>query len=273
VNRIRAKIQHYYSALGFLGVAAFLYAKLSGKRPLFKTRVYGIRHPVYIRIGTTDLSVLKQVLIERHYDFWLPINPTVIVDAGANIGLSAVFFANKYPNANVFALEPEEANFKLLERNVSAYPQIKAVRAALWSENKQICLVDPGVGEHGFQTLDRDSGKCQHRGLVPAITLDNLMRQAELRQIDVLKIDIEGAEKEVFRTSATWKDKVAAIMVELHDSVLPGCREAFLEATKEFSRRFGNGEILTCLRSELLVPRDTLGAAIMPSLGEVQTTE
>src|SRR5436190_21998125 len=120
--RALRKIRHYHSVLGLPGVMVFLFAKVSGMRPLFCKNLAGIRHPVYVRIGTTDLSVLKQVLVERQYDFSLPVTPKVIVDAGANIGLSAVFFANKYPAAVIFAIEPEESNFKVLEKNVSAYP-------------------------------------------------------------------------------------------------------------------------------------------------------
>ena len=73
---------------------AFLYGKLLGSQPLLKMQLPGIRYPLWVRVGTTDVSVLKQVLVERHYDFDLPIAPRRIVDAGAYTGLSVVFFAN-----------------------------------------------------------------------------------------------------------------------------------------------------------------------------------
>jgi FkbM family methyltransferase len=242
------KARHYYPVLGVFGVVAFAFAKVSGTRPLFKKNLVGIRHPVYVRIGTTDLSVLKQTLIERHYDFSLPITPKVIVDAGANIGLSAVFFANKYPEALILAIEPDRANFNVLERNVAPYPQIKAFQAALWNENKQIRLVDPGTGDHGFQTAEGSGANCQPRGFVPAMTMDALMSKMDLQHIDVLKIDIEGAEKEVFETSAKWIEKIGAIMVELHDHLKPGCRRAFSEATDGFLEEFSKGETVLRLR-------------------------
>ena len=94
--RALQKIRHYYCTFrGFSGVMAFVFAKLSGTRPLFKTRVGGIRHPVFLRIGTTDASVLRQVLHDKHYDLPLQRTPKFIVDAGANIGLSAVFFCKQ----------------------------------------------------------------------------------------------------------------------------------------------------------------------------------
>src|SRR5262245_55671701 len=115
--RVFRKMREYQSVLGFGGLVTFLRAllveQLSAKHlwprsrqpRLFQMQWNGIPHPANLRMGTTDPWVLKQVLLDRHYDFSLPQDPKIIVDVGANIGLSAVFFANKYPNATVFALE------------------------------------------------------------------------------------------------------------------------------------------------------------------------
>src|SRR5579884_141797 len=185
------KIRHYHTTLGAMGAAVFVLSKLSGRRPLFKVTVPGILHPVHVRIGTTDASVLAQVLLEKHYDVPFEINPGVIIDAGANIGLSAVFFANKYPKALIIAIEPEASNFKLLEANSMPYPQIKPVNAALWRENGKISLIDPDHGHHGFQTRENGKDGCW----VEAMTMTALMAKFRLDFVDVLKIDIEGAEK------------------------------------------------------------------------------
>jgi FkbM family methyltransferase len=209
----------------------------------------GIRHPVIIRFGTTDMWVLKQVLLDRQYDFSIPFAPKVIVDAGANIGLSAVFFANKYPDSVIFALEPEESNFKSLEANAAAYPQIKALKMALWSENRQISLIDPKGGDWGFLISEQGGQPGQNRGLVQATNVESLMHAMGVEGIDVLKIDIEGAEKEVFESCSNWIDKVRIIMVELHDQLKPGCVRAFSEATRDFPAEFHNEEIIVRARS------------------------
>jgi FkbM family methyltransferase len=253
IQHYRRIIRYYYSLLGLPGVAVFFFAKLSGTRPLFKKNFPGLKHPFYLRIGTTDASVCKQDLIERQYEFPLPAIPKVIIDAGANIGCSAVFFANKYPDAVIFALEPEEWNYKLLEKNASAYPQIKPLKAALWKENKRICLVDPGYGSHGFQTMEKAAENCQSRKFVEAITLDALITRMGLKFVDVLKIDIEGAEKEVFEGSAKWIDKVGVMMIELHDNIKAGCSKAFSEATKGFHDEFSKGEIVIRLRKKFTI--------------------
>jgi FkbM family methyltransferase len=243
------KIRHYYLALGLGGVLAFIFAKLFGTRPLFKTKVAGIKHPVYVRIATTDASVLRQVLMEQHYNMSFKMVPKIILDAGANIGLSAVYFANKYPDATIIALEPESSNFLLLQKNISPYPQIKSLQAALWKESGHINLIDPSNGHHGFQTVEGKTNDCARSWLVEALTVDGIMSRMGLRTIDILKIDIEGAEKEVFENSADWIDKIEVIMAELHDGLKPGCSRAFIEATKAFPQEFSKGETVMRLRT------------------------
>jgi FkbM family methyltransferase len=248
IEHYHGKIRHYHSVLGLAGVAAFFFSKLSGRKPIFKKNFPGLKYPFYIRIGTTDASVCKQCLIEQQYGFPLRIKPKVIVDAGANIGASTVFFASKYPNSIIFALEPEKSNFILLERNVSFYSQIKPIKAALWKENRQICLIDPGEGHHGFQSTEKVGQNSQSDRFIQALTLDALMTRMGLDSVDLLKIDIEGAEKEVFEGSAKWIDKVAVIMVELHDHIKPGCSKAFHEASGGFFRESVKKEVVISIK-------------------------
>jgi FkbM family methyltransferase len=236
------KINHYYSVLGVPGVLYFLFAKLAGTRPLFKKALTGIRHPVYFRIGTTDLSVLRQVFVERQYDFRLPTSPKLIVDAGANIGLSAVFFANRYPSAAIVAIEPENSNLRVLKVNVAPYPQIKTMEAALWRENREISLFDSGQGNDSFQISEASEFDSSCKGRVTGVTVDAIMRRMGMDFIDLLKIDIEGAEKEVFENCSQWIDNVGVIMAELHDHLRAGCGRSFSEATKAFSAEFTRGE-------------------------------
>ena len=250
VTRAIRKIRHYHSALGVSGVLTFLFAKLSRTKPVFWKRLAGIKYPVCVRIGTTDVSVLKQTLIERHYDYSLPKPPKIIIDAGANIGLSAVFFANKYPDAVIAAIEPERSNFEILKTNASAYSQIRAFEAALWWENGNIPLMDPDHGHHGFRTIANMEGS-QNSRVVKALTVDTVMAELGSEYIDVLKIDIEGAEKVVFEHSAGWIDRVGVILAELHDEIQFGCVAAFSEATKDFHVGANQGETVIRISKRL----------------------
>jgi FkbM family methyltransferase len=236
------KIRHYHSALGWRGVVVFCFAKLFRTEVTFGARIKEIEHTVYVRIPTTDVSVLKQVLIERHYDFQIDYSLRTIVDAGANIGLSAVFFANRFPAAKIVAIEPEESNHKLLIRNTAPYPNITPIRAALWRSNDFVSLVDPGAGSHGFQTTEFPADSQNHGKFVPATTVDELMSNLGWASLDLLKVDIEGAEQEVFKSSSEWINRVRFIMIELHDDIRPGCRESFVNGTRGFQNAGQCGE-------------------------------
>jgi hypothetical protein len=68
--------------------------------------------------------------------------------------------------------------------------------------------------------------------------------------VDLLKIDIEGAEREVMEESGAWINTVAVLMIELHDDIKPGCSKAFYEATEGFSKDVIKGE--TIMRHALI---------------------
>src|ERR1700741_4382586 len=75
-----------------------------------KIALPGISHQLKLRKGTSDLEVFREIFLFNTYDFPVP-EPRTIVDAGANIGLSAVYFANRFKDATIFAVEPESSNF------------------------------------------------------------------------------------------------------------------------------------------------------------------
>ena len=81
------------------------------------------------------------------YDSGFRPAPRVVVDAGANIGLSTVFFANKFPQAKIVAIEPEPSNFAMLRDNVAPYPNVTPVQAALWKEDRGARPVRYGEGQ------------------------------------------------------------------------------------------------------------------------------
>jgi FkbM family methyltransferase len=249
IRRITEKLRHYYTALGWSGVMAFCLSKVRGRKPLYQTRRPGMAHPIFVRLGTTDASVLRQVLIEQHYDFALDPPPATIIDAGANIGLSAVYFANRYPDAKIIAIEPETSNYEILLKNTGPYANIMPIKAALWHQSGQIQLFDPGAGNHGFQTKGIDD-QVQMRGeLTKAVTIPELLEREKWSELDLLKIDVEGAEKEVFDESSEWISRVRAVMIELHDETRPGCLASFQRATVGFTQPCHRGESLLVTRN------------------------
>ncbi len=189
-----------------------------------------------IRLRTSDLAVVAQVFVDGEYDTDYGIEPDFIVDAGANIGASPIYFANRFPGARVVAIEPDSANYAILESNVRRWPQITPVHAALWPEDAMVELSDPGYGTWGYQASVSQDGS------IPAMSMSRLLESTGLERVDLLKIDIEGAERELFDASGDWIHRVEAIVIELHDQQTPGCDEAFTKATRDFQVRTTHGE-------------------------------
>lgn len=231
--------------LGYSGVIGYLKSRVTQSTLFYEVRRDDCRHPFYLRIPSSDVPTYKQVFIDLEYAFSVASPPDVIVDAGANIGLASIYFTNKYPAAKIIAIEPEQSNFELLKKNVAAYPNIQPVQAALWHKNEEIDLVDPGLGNWGFMTeqkgnLNGNAAPTRHR--VQAMTVDKIMEVFDLKKINILKIDIEGAEKEVFSDTTAWINRVDSMIVELHERMKTGCNRSFYLGSVGFEHEWMQGE-------------------------------
>jgi FkbM family methyltransferase len=244
-------VREHYQLFGSRGVWLAAVARLRRSKAEILVSVPGLKHPVHLRLRTSDISTFRQVLITSEYDSEFTQPPRIVVDAGANIGLASVFYANKYPNARILAIEPEPANFRLLQKNVLYYPRIIPLQAALWKDSEELTIVDQGCREWGFQTIAAGTPVaqgCRDQKHTRGVNLNILMKDYGLEFIDLLKVDIEGSEKEVFENAQDWVGRVGAIAIELHDQLKPGCSRAFAEATSEFSSVLKRGETVFVAR-------------------------
>lgn len=199
----------------------FLY-KINKGKANFKLKLPGGRK-INLRGNSSDIETFLDVFVGRQYDFAMPIEPKWIIDLGANIGLSSVFFRLKYPGATIVAVEPQLENYKLLQKNVADDKNIFTVQAAVWSHETELDIYDPGIGEWGFQVVENPkvSG-----GKVKGITLDRIMAMYGIREIDVLKVDIEGAEYQLFKEgNQTWLQNVKILAIELHENSVEVLRQ------------------------------------------------
>jgi FkbM family methyltransferase len=247
-------IRFYLKVVGWRGVREAALARASRSNRVISVQPAGVRAPFKLRVPSTDVLTYKQVFLDNEYDFRAVEGPQVIVDAGANIGLASILFANRFPQAKVFAIEPEHDNFNLLADNTRSYDNIVPLQAALWGENTTIHLTDPGDGAWGFMTEPAGEGHA-----VTAITVDRLMRDNGIDHIDILKVDIEGAEKEVFADTSAWIDRVGSIIVELHERQKGGCSRSFYNATAGFPHEWLHGENVYISRPGVLAPLATHG--------------
>lgn len=235
---------YYHHVVGLRGLLSAVKGKTAKVPILLEMKRPDVRHPFYLRVPSTDVSAFEQIFIHQEYDFEVSRPPRTIVDAGANVGLASIYFANRFPDARVVAIEPEASNFEVLQRNVLPYGNIVPLRAALWHENRRINLVDPALGHWGFMTQAGEGEESLGRMLdqVQGMTIDRIMADHGLDHIDILKIDVEGAEREVFRDPTPWLDQVDALIVELHERLKPGCNRAFYNGTTGFDQEWWQGE-------------------------------
>lgn len=236
----KREITNYASNLGWLsGVCVYWKLYVTPKySKLAKTQKVNLpsyeSRPVYVRVKTSDVWVFEQIFLQKAYDLtFLNLNPKVIFDVGANVGYSAIFFAHTYPEAHIFAVEPENSNFQLLRKNSEYYPNITTLQAALWKTKGTVQIANPNAEKWAFQVAEPSDNVSANK--IGALTMGNLLEKASSERIDILKLDIEGSEVELFSANCeSWLDKVSVIIIELHDRLRKGCSETFYSATKSY---------------------------------------
>lgn len=200
--------------------------------------------PVFLRARTSDCEMAKTVLIHAggEYPAFKDYFPEVIIDAGANIGLATVFFKTFYPNATVIAIEPDEENCRMFEMNTRGYANVHLLRGGLWPDADQhLRIKNTSAASYSFQVEPAEQG-------LKAYTISDICAQFGFTHIDILKVDIEGSERELFARNNTWIDMTDNLFIELHDHYAPGASQTFLRAVgdKGFFLRFsGENVILT----------------------------
>ncbi len=215
------------ASLGLMGaLRLFLASQRSGN---FLIRPKGYRHAIGLRGCTSDPVIFYNIFCVGGYPVVNLNKIEAIVDAGANAGYFSVFAAHHYPQASIIAIEPEDSNFALLSSNVKPYAGVVCIKAGVWSEEGVLRIDDPGAEKWSFKCKSLGSDEQQPGKAISAVTIGGLLRDHHWPSIDILKMDIEGGEKEVFSARDTsWLSKVRVLICELH----PGCWRSFFEALK-----------------------------------------
>lgn len=210
--------------------------------------VFGL--PFSYRGETSDEVVGNEILEEGKYV--LPIEdfqPKVIIDCGANIGYSTLYYANTYPDAQIYAIEPEKINFKFLQYNTIFYDNIHLINSAVWGRESFVRLENSELGEMGYMTVE--TGEDTPTAF-KATTIGKLIYDNGINEIDLLKIDVEGAEKEIFGAEGVddWLSKVKVLSIVLHDELRDGASFEFFKAISKYKWKFSTrNNVLTFVRN------------------------
>jgi len=169
------------------------------------------QYPLFYRPGTPDVNTLIQNLIRKEYgQFYPKSEPQWIIDAGGYIGDASVYFLNRFSNCRVLCLEPDPENYALAVRNLQSYSNRAVVlQKGLWSFPTRLSLSGSFVGTHLVEaTYENDT--------VEVCDVETLLRDYGIDRLDILKLDVEGAEDVILQESAQWLPKVKTLIVEFH---------------------------------------------------------
>lgn len=145
----------------------------------------------------TDFAVIHEVFIDREYDKFQNLNPGIIFDLGSNVGASVKFYNILYPNANVFSFEPNPEIFKWLQENTKDNSNNHINNCAISSKTDKLDFyIDSDSNLASSLQQRKQSVK---KISVDSYTLKDLLDKIEINKIDLLKIDVEGAEAEIFK--------------------------------------------------------------------------
>lgn len=171
-------------------------------------------HPITVRAGTSDSAELVHTVLRACYGVHLPAAvPRTIIDAGANIGDSTAWYLSRFPEARVYALEPDAENFALLQRNCARYgDRCVTIQAALWPRDGSVVLGNRD-SHSGIVARDARAGETAE---CEAISMTTLLERYGIDRVDIFKCDIEGAETEVFRNAGEWVGRVGAVYADAH---------------------------------------------------------
>lgn len=244
------------------------------KLDLMKSRIGAEDREFYIRSESTDAQVISQIFRDLVFDlsklsrfrdlqnFLTKARATgkrpLIIDAGANIGAASVYFSAQSPDALVIAIEPEASNYQLLVENTQGMP-VLPLPCALASKPQRMRIVDAGMGCWGFRTVAVKDEEVSEDD-VSCVSIDEIFTAHSNDCFSfIVKIDIEGGEKELFQQHTEWIARTPLIIIELHDWMLPGQGVAlpFLRSICRFERDFVHiGEHIFSIANDLdaLVP-------------------
>lgn len=199
----------------------------------YKCVPFKVRHT-----ASSDLSVLNQILIHKEYASVLSYFQTnaiplqVVIDAGANIGLTSIYLKAAYPQVKIACVEPDTANFEMLKSNLSSFESdtIHLFKAGLMGKDGLSLSV--GTDFRGGLDWAKQTIVSSEDSALKSITVPEIMKQLKAETIDLLKIDIEGAETFLLEaeTDLRFLANTKCLAIEIHDEY--NCRSQIYEVLK-----------------------------------------
>jgi FkbM family methyltransferase len=226
-----SRFQKLRSHLSF-SEALKIYTRLKTKN-LSNIRLSKLKHPFTLRTNPYDYYTFLEVVLQEAYNVAIDFTPSSIIDGGGNIGLTAAYFASRYPDAKILTIEPDKENFELLKQNTGAYKNIEQLNGGIWDHAAHLLVKDLGIGNNGFMVEETSEGTA---GAIQSWGIYDLMQKMNWPTCDIVKLDVEGSEKEIFSANyQQWLPKTKLLIVEVHDRMKKGCSKAVFTAINQYN--------------------------------------
>lgn len=224
---LKIKKRIHYILAGEKSVETYYFQVVESNISYTSFLYYGHKFRARLK-NSSDYDVLRQVLVLEEYKIPLSFlenlktEPQHIIDAGANIGATSLYFKNRFPGVKIYSIEPDDNNFSLLSENLAPFVNegscilLKAGLSGVEGENLQVHS-NFGDGRNWAKAVEKTT---EVTGL-KSITINNIINSHNIPIIDFLKIDIEGGEKFLIdpQSNLDFLSITKCIAVEIHDEL------------------------------------------------------
>jgi FkbM family methyltransferase len=221
--------------------------------------------PIYLRATVSDHATFWQCIVKRQYDFQhfaqsdrvisayrdlvkKGVAP-LIIDCGGNIGLATLYFAERFPEARIFTVEPQSDNFALLQKNTAHLgDRVTTLQGGIWNESGALQITNPDAGSAAFRVGPTNSPTAES---IRAYTIEEICSLAKVAVPMIVKLDIEGAQLNLFKSNFEWVSRTYLIMLELDDWLMPwrGTSRPFFSCLSRYAFDYLiSGETIFCFR-------------------------
>lgn len=211
-------------------------------------RLYGRTLPIYFR-QFCDFCVFEEIFIKEEYKKVKNPGRLPIIDAGANVGFTALYFAFRFPDIPIYAFEPDPGAFRLLCLNTQTFPQIQPIAAALGDADGMATFYSVPGSAMSSSFVHRDRGEAVS---VTVRSLSSWMREQSIAEAGVLKIDVEGFEDRIIEgiedTGSIW-EYIAEVHYDLMDKDETWFRNILNKHTTSFAPLSATRAILYARRT------------------------
>jgi FkbM family methyltransferase len=233
LNKLKV-LKLHFQKLGLFNLSGYIIQRTFKQHAkIIRIRIPDYLHPVYLRNTQSDTQIFTHIFLREELKVELNEIPRIIIEGGANIGLSTLYLRRKYPDALIFAVEPDKSNFEMLIKNTNPYKNIICYNSGLWDKNAKLKIVNKNAGNESFivsELTDTD----EIDDAIEAITISEIVKRNNISKIGLLKLDIEGSEGKIFANNySDWLSITDNMLVEIHNWIDSNAEKTVMNAVAQ----------------------------------------